>query len=283
MSPSNYLVIYARIFLGNRIILDAGWALYDGTVVSRNKYGFDAIKSYLIDFFTAKIAKQVIVESELQKKFFSKMFLVRKKKLRVIYTGIDEDSFSTKSKIQLPLDIFRNGKVVLFRGKFNSEAGLEVLAQATKILKSKKITFWILCPGLPSEIIFSSNSIVDKRFLPKNDIAKIQKASALTLGQLAAHKRLSRTIPHKAYESAFLKSPYLTGRNFGILEIFTENKELFCFNPGDAGDLARKILDIFDNPIERNRIGNGMYQKYISTLNQKILASEFINVVRSMK
>jgi glycosyltransferase involved in cell wall biosynthesis len=125
--------------------------------------------------------------------------------------------------------------------------------------------------------------IIDKRFLSKNDIARIQKASKLSLGQMASHERLNRTIPHKAYESAFLRSPYLTGRNPGILEIFSEKKEVFCFNPGDPQDLAVKIYETLENSKEREKVKNAMSVKYNLTLNQKILARQFLVEVQSLK
>ena len=39
MSPSQYLVPFVRFFLGKNIVLDAGWSLFEGTVISRKRYG----------------------------------------------------------------------------------------------------------------------------------------------------------------------------------------------------------------------------------------------------
>ena len=40
MSPSHYLTAYTRIFLGRYVILDAGWSLFEATVLARKKFGF---------------------------------------------------------------------------------------------------------------------------------------------------------------------------------------------------------------------------------------------------
>jgi len=283
MSPSQYLVPFVRFFLGKNIILDAGWSLFEGTVISRKRYGFLgslAIKNYLIDFISSHIARKIILESNLQKEFYSKLFLVKRRKCFVLYSGVDEEAFMENKSYKLPPDIFSNSKIVLFRGKYTAEAGIEILAEATKLLSSEEITFWVFCPGLPPIIKFSNNTITNSSVIEtKHDLARVYNASALTIGQISNHKRLSRTIPHKAYESAFLSIPYLSARNFGISEIFIENKEILCVNANDAFELASKIKDVISNQATLKSIGAKMNEKYINTCSQSLLSAKFLEIV----
>ena len=282
MSPSQYLVPFARIFLGKNIYLDAGWSLFEGSVISRRQVGFmgmNFLKSYLIDFTASLFAKRIILESNAQKAFYCKIFLVRKKKCSVIYNGVDEEQFKLNLEFQTPIDIFKNSKIVLFRGKYSVEAGLEVLAHASKLLNKEEITFWVFSPGISRNLEFSTNTIVINDFVEsKQNLAQIYSEASLTLGQLSNHSRLRRTIPHKAYESAFLSKPYLSARATGILELFTEDKNIFCFNPGDANDLARKIKMFFANQSTYERIGINMREKYDLELSQCVLASKFLKM-----
>jgi hypothetical protein len=81
MSPSHILVPIIRILLGKKTYLDAGWSLFEGSVISRRKLGFlgtNVVKSYLIDFISSHFAKKIILESYLQKEFYSELFLVKK-------------------------------------------------------------------------------------------------------------------------------------------------------------------------------------------------------------
>jgi glycosyltransferase involved in cell wall biosynthesis len=285
MSPSQYLVPFVRFFLGKNIVLDAGWSLFEGTVISRKRYGFLgslAIKNYLIDFTSSYIAKKIILESNLQKEFYLKLFLVKRKKCFVLYSGIDEEAFSENKSYELPPDIFSNSKIVLFRGKYTAEAGVEILAEATKLLSSESITFWVFCPGLPPIVKFSSNTIIISNIVQlKQDLARVYCASALTIGQLSNHKRLGRTIPHKAYESAFLSKPYLTARNTGINELFLENKELLCINGNNALELASKIKGVIGNPEILKSVGTQMKMKYNNICSQAELSELFLEIVRS--
>jgi glycosyltransferase involved in cell wall biosynthesis len=283
MSPSQYLVPFVRIFLGRKVILDAGWSLFEGTVLARKRYGIFgllALKTYLIDLVSSHLATKVIVESKNQAKFYSRIFLVKRKKIAALYTGVDEDSLKEKlSKIQLP-NFFNNSKIVLFRGKYNRESGIEVIAAATKLLISEDITFWILCPGLPMNIEFSKNTYVNRSYVQaQSEISAIYMSAKITVGQMSGEKRLSRTIPHKAFESAYLSKPYITAGNSGIKELFADQLEIICTRADDAQDLAISIAYLLDNPESAKLIGENMNLKYRDFCSQEILAKAFLQLV----
>jgi len=283
MSPSHFLVPVVRILLGKKPYLDAGWSLFEGSVISRKNFGLlfaNVIKSYLIDFISSRFAQKIVLESHLQKNFYSNLFLVNKEKCYVVYTGVDEEQFQISSNMQLPKNYFNNSKIVLFRGKYTREAGLEVLAAATHLLESEDITFWVVSPSIPSSIKFSHTTIVLNHFLEtKQDLARIYLGSNLTLGQLSDHSRLNRTIPHKAFESAFFSKSYLSARTKGITELFLEGEEIICFNPNDSQDLAYRIKDYFDHYDLYKRIGINMRKKYDLQLSQSKLSREFFYII----
>jgi glycosyltransferase involved in cell wall biosynthesis len=272
-----------RIFLGRKVISDAGWSLFEGTVLARKRYGLFgllALKTYLIDFVSSHLATKVFVESKNQAEFYSKIFLVNRSKIAVLYTGVDEDSLKdTFSQIQLP-NFYNNSKIVLFRGKFNRESGVEVIAAATKLLISKDVTFWILCPGLPMHIEFSKNTYVNRTYIQaQSEISAIYMSAQVTVGQMSGEKRLRRTIPHKAFESAYLSKPYITAGNSGIKELFADQLEITCTIPGDAQDLATKIKYLVNNPVSAKLIGKNMNLKYREVCSQEILAKAFLQLV----
>ena len=283
MSPSQYLVPFVRIFLGRKVILDAGWSLFEGTVLARKRFGLFgllALKTYLIDFISSHLATKVVVESKNQASFYSKIFLVNRKKIAVLYTGVDEESLKKPfSQIQLP-DFFNNSKIVLFRGKYNRESGIETIAAATKLLNSEDVTFWIFCPGLPTHIEFSKHTYVNRTYVQaQSDFSTIYKSAQVTVGQMSEDRRLSRTIPHKAFESAYLSKPYITAGNSGIKELFADQLEIICTRAGDAQDLAIKIGYLLDNPGTAKLIGENMNLKYRNSCSQEILARAFLKLV----
>lgn len=280
MSPSQIILPLATIILNKRLILDAGWSLFEGTYISRGKKGFlgaAALKNYIIDLVSSQLARKVLVESELQKEFYKRMFLLSYSKVEVLYTGVDESAFKQDESFVLPSSSGR--PIVLFRGKYNPEAGLDVLANATHLLADFNVQFWIFSPGLPSSIQFAGNALVDRKIYTKQEIARIQMECVVSLGQLANHSRLRRTIPHKAFESAYLATPYLTARNSGVLELFDENRDIACFNPGDAIDLAEKIRSLLGNLETLEQLGDSMKRTYAVRCSQEILSKKFMAIV----
>jgi glycosyltransferase involved in cell wall biosynthesis len=180
----------------------------------------------------------------------------------------------------IPPDFFNNSKIVLFRGKYNPEAGIDVLALATKLLKEEQITFWVFSPGLPEQIEFSKNTYVFRNYIEnQSDITYLYKHAQITVGQMSNHIRLSRTIPHKAFESAYFSKPYVTAGNSGIKQIFLDNHEIICSIPGDAQDLASKITYLLENPEKAKVIGENMNLKYRNFYSQEILAKAFLKLI----
>ena len=281
MSPSQYLVPFVWFFLGKKIVLDAGWSLLEGTIISRRKYGLfmmNFIKIYSIDFIASHLARKVILETDAQKKFYSKVFLIRTQKCFTLFTGVDETEFSVMSSYKKPPDFFDNSRIVLFRGKYMNEAGLEVLAEATKLLADKPITFWVFCPGLPKKIVFSKNTFISRELLEsKQEIATICDAASITLAFMSNHTRLSRTIPHKVFESAFLGKPIISAYSNGISELLVDGSEVIFFEPGNSQDLAKKIEMLFNDKNKIVQLGVAIKNRYDSTCSQEVLAKQFIS------
>ena len=279
-SPSQALTLFAAIIFRKRPNLDAGWSLFEA---SRNcssgkmKTIQVRVKSYLVDFIASHIASVVIVESNHQKQWYCKVFLLKKAKVKVVYTGLNEKDFQLPGqrndrKVDAPLR-------VIFRGKPNPEAGLELLAEVVDVLSTENFEFLVLAPGYKGELKSSPKTTVYTQFFnDKKEIANFYIQSDLSLGQLSSDPRLHRTIPHKAFESAFLAIPYLSARNKGISEI-AEANEVFFFEPGSVDELVSKLRFL-----ERNRdflIANGenFHRKYLKVLHQEFLSAQFFELL----
>lgn len=219
MSPSHRLAIVLRLTGYQNLVLDAGWPLSDSLESIRKiehpKKILKKIKVYLIDFLCFKAAQLIFVESREQSKYISKRFLVRESKLRVLETGVNEKLYECQPRVEVcpipeicPCTNSDAEGYVLFRGKPNVEAGLEIIEQVAKELKDRSINFVIACPDLASTVL---NSVpVIRSFLPYEQISHLYKYAVLCVGQFGEHRRLDRTIPHKAFESSFFGKPFIS-------------------------------------------------------------------------
>ncbi len=241
MNPSQFLTPIVRVLTFKKIILDSGWPLTEKSRAKNisAKEKLQRAKSWAFDFTSMRLANVVLLESELQKERVSHRFKVNKKKLEVSFTGVDEEAFGQRTiEKETISEIFLVG----FRGRYNLEAGLEILAETTRLCANNGISFLVLTSNIPDNIEFNKNTILkNKPYSSKEEIADLLNSCDVLLGQLSDHPRLNVTIPHKAFEAALMGKPYLSARASGIQEFLVEGVEAEYFEAGDPVDLLKKI------------------------------------------
>lgn len=278
------LVPFVRFFSRKnqkKIVFSAISSQYESNIIARKLGGprsLMAMKWWLTDFFAFHFSSQVLLESNAQINFIHKLFFVPRKKMTRSWMGVDEEVFSRDASIKKKAKF-----TVLFRGRFLPESGILTIIEAAKILENQEVQFRIIGEGFMYREV---NALMDK-LKPKN-IEFINKKLSNTelrtkmlechvsLGQLADHPRLSRTLPCKLFESLALGLPYLTGRNAGALELLKEDETCFAVNPGDAHDLANKILFLKEHQEILKKIGENGHALYKEKFTSKILTRELI-------
>lgn len=275
--PSYIAVPFARLISRKPIIFDAGWSLYEGMVVSRGERNpLKRLSIRCIDWLAYRSAALILLESESQVKYYTALVHGTAKKCRRLFTGTDETQFSLTPAVPK-----HETFTVLFRGRANTESGIECAIEAARLLQNENIRFLVVSlnyqpkSALPATVEFV-------RHLDTADLRTRMLACHVSLGQLSAHERLERTIPHKAYESMALKLPYVTARNRGIQELFTDGKDCLMFTPGSAEDLAEKIRELRRNPELAASLAENAYETYQERCSNKVLANELIGHIRSV-
>ncbi|MBI2100049.1 MAG: glycosyltransferase [Candidatus Vogelbacteria bacterium] len=276
------LVPWLRLISLRKIIYNAGNSFYESMVISRRVGTIRAFWYWLIDFVAFHAAHLVLVESEAQKTFLVKMFNLRPNKLLVHLTGVDDQEFYFDPTIE-KLEQF----TVVFRGKFLPEAGVEIIIMAAKELEKEKIKVRIIGQGLLEKKVESlisefrpGNVELITNQLSFSELRQKMQECHLSLGQLAKHPRLYRTIPHKIFESLAMKLPYLTGRNKAVLEVLTENETCLCFEPGNTIDLAQKISQLKNHPETLARVAQNSSILYHQELTAKHLGAKLLTNLR---
>ena len=279
---SPQLVIFSRLLTRKKIIYNALCSVYERMIVARNLYpklSLHAIYYWFLDFFAVKAADLVMLETDSQISYFSKLFKVSRKKLVRAWTGVDEDIFFYD-----PAATKFSTFTVLFRGSLMPESGAEYVVQAAKILERDNIKFIIHGGGLLLDKISKlveelkpTNLELRSDVLPIEELRTLMQKCHLSLGQLSAHPRLERTIPHKAYESLVMHLPYLTASNTGILELLKAGETCITCRPADAQSVAEKILWAKSNPQELERIAKNGYRLYQDKLRPVILARNLLD------
>jgi glycosyltransferase involved in cell wall biosynthesis len=278
---SPILAIISRFSTTKRIYFNATSSQYEANIISRNtinKKTLAGIKWWLVDFLSFHLSTKVLLESGAQIDFVNNLFLVPKNKLILSFSGVSENDFFRNENVK------KNNKfTVLFRGRFLPESGILTVIEAAHKLENEEVDFLIIGHGF---LYREVNAMMDT-LKPKNikminekisieDLRNRMQQCHISLGQLANHPRLDRTLPCKLFESLALGLPYLTGRNKAALEILEDGKTCITVNPGDPDDLVKKILELKKNRETLTLISEAGYNLYKEKLTSEKLAFDVL-------
>lgn len=275
------LVPIVRCLSLKTVIFNAISSQFEANIISRSAntpWSLAALKWRLIDFLSFHFSSRVLVESNAQINFIHTFSLVPKKKLVRAWMGVDEEVFFRDPAIRKNREF-----TVLFRGRFLPESGILTVIETAKKLEDKNIQFLIIGHGfmyrevnaLMEKLKPKNIEMVSER-LPEKELRNRMLSCHISLGQLADHPRLLRTLPAKLFESLALGLPYLTGRNAGALELLRENETCIAVEPDNPDDLAEKILYLRDHPEMLEKVAERGYNLYKEKLTSKKLAGDMV-------
>ena len=278
------LVIFMRLLTQKKIIYNALSTFFDSMVISRQKgrrFSLSSAWYYLIDYFAFRCASHVFLECQSQKDLAVRAYRINQNKISVHFVGADDTQFYFDPVVP-KLKKF----TVVFRGMFLPEAGVDVVLRAAKELEREHIQFRIIGHGLLQQGVENlmqelkpTNVEIITTKLPIEILRNKMLECHVSLGQLANHRRVHTTIPHKAFESMAMKIPYLTGENNGVMEILCDNETCFTVPPGDYHALASKIIELRNKSAELERVAKNAYQLYQREFTPKILAQKIIEKI----
>jgi glycosyltransferase involved in cell wall biosynthesis len=235
-SPCLTISLWLKLFGRKRIFLDAGWPLTDNTYKSNNKIlnFFKKLRIRLIEWLAFRASHLIFLESVEQANRVSLDFKLDPKKIVVGYTGLNEHEFEVDSiePHELIGTSFKStGPIILFRGKINEESGLDKIQDLISNLGNT--TFIICSSNLPRDFPYYDNLIRIERNVSIAEMKYLYQISDVALGQLGTSNRLTRTIPHKAFESAYFGKPYLGFNHKALNELFNEKQSSLLFTSLD--------------------------------------------------
>lgn len=276
--PAYILVPFARLISRKPIIFDAGWSLYEGTVVARGLYKRQPLQRlyyWCIDWIAYQSAHLVLLESNEQIAYYQKLLRVSDRMPRRLFTGVNEKEFFMNPSIEK-----RKEFTVLFRGYANPEAGLPQVMEAARILQSEGVRFLIISPNANLQDL-PTNIELHKGFFAVDQLRHWMQSCQVSIGQVSTHERLGRTIPHKAYESMILGIPFLTADTPAVRELFANESAIFV-EPGNVADIVAQIRSLKNDPDRSIEIVRNASRCYIEKCSNEVLALEIISHIRSV-
>jgi len=284
LSPSHILAVVVRLLWRGTIVLDAGWPLTDATI-SRTKgiRTFSKLaRSYLMDFISFKCASQIVLESHAQLTRCSKIFLVPQSKLKVVFTGFDEESdLESEITVSEISQMDESKPLVTFRGSYNPESGLDIILKMSQLPDSNKFNLLICSNVNFPDIEHTENLTVTRRRLNPQEFSSIYRSSRIVIGQISQHKRLAYTIPHKAFEAGYFGKAYISASNPAIRELFPSEEEALYAVNFDEHNLLEAILKLLADTSLQKTLEHSIRDRYQQVASQTALGSQFLDIVLS--
>jgi hypothetical protein len=270
-----------------KVYLDAGWTLTESSL-ARNAGVWTIVKNFAIDFVAMQMASLVFMESNAQINWTTNKFLLRRRKLRRIFTGCNESYFG-KEEVFDPLLVAiaekatEFNKVVLFRGKWNAESGISEIIDASRHPNLRHVLFLIVTDRLPEKTTQESNLVIIGRFVGIETIRGMYQLCDISLGQLSNHPRLRNTIPHKAFEAAYFGKPFICMDSQPMRELFPMGNEV-CFIANSRNEPIINIIDtLVKDSNKLKELSKNIRESYQRNASQTLLQQEFVDLILNFK
>lgn len=287
MSPAHKVTPLAKLICGKKVILDAGWPLTDGVISRgfRKSQLLKLLKSYILDFASFHTADLVLVESASQSDRIRLMYLLRKNKIEVSYTGLNETAFTPNRQVSIKVQNLKSHLKsnptainVLFRGKINNESGIDTILLSAREL-TKEANF-IFLTGRDDKLKNLSPNCFQMSDVSESEMAEIYDLADIALGQISSHPRLKYTIPHKAFEAGYFAIPYISADNSGIREFLDSEDAVFISQPFAEGIV--EAISLLSNFAARKDFSRKIHEKYEQKASQFVINRDFEDVIGTL-
>lgn len=194
---------------------------------------------------------------------------------KFIQSGIPAEKISIKPNFVDYQIIHKNNRSgFIFIGRLSPEKGISTLCSAAEILNNVEIK--VAGTGSELPLLNGIKNILYIGTLNKDEVAQeMSSATALVLPSIW-YENFPRTI----VEAMANGLPVIASRIGSLPEIVHDGVTGLLFNPGDASDLAEKILTLENNPTLASKMGEAARKKYEESYTGDINYRQLVEIYR---
>lgn len=267
---------------GKKIVLDAFMSAYDSMILDRQsygKYGWAALKYWLLDWFSCAFADIILLDAEEYINYYVKTFKIKKSKFRRLLVGSDDKALYPKEQKKQT-----NNFLVHFHGTYLPLQGIPYIIKAAKILEPAGVEFNIIgqmstygeAIKLVQELNLKNINFIER--VPYEKLGEYMSMADVCLGMFGATGKALRCSAFKVVEAIAVARPVITGDTPAMREIFTDRENCLYSKMMDEKDLAVKILELKNNPALREKIAKNGYQTYLKYFTPKAIGAELKSI-----
>lgn len=180
--------------------------------------------------------------------------------------------------------------LVLYAGIIGIAQGLEILLHAAENIKAQpNIKILLVGSGPEKEKLLALKAQMQLQnvlfydVVPKTVMPQIVAASNVAVIPLKKLELFKGAIPSKIFESLAMRKPVLLGVEGEAKDLFIDAGQCgLFFEPENAGDLAQKMLELYNNPQQCKTYGENA-RRYVSQhFDRDLIAGKFYDKLQSL-
>ncbi|WP_299435579.1 glycosyltransferase [uncultured Maribacter sp.] len=180
----------------------------------------------------------------------------------------------------------RKNKLLFFSNMINLK-GIDILLNACKILKNRKIEFY--CDFVGEFLDFDENSFNKKieAYSLKNNVTahggkyKDEKYSFYINADIFVFPTLNDCFPLVILEAMHFSLPVISTNEGGIPDIVDHDKTGLIVEKNDAEILANNIEYLINNPVVSNKMGTSGRKKYLDNYTLDIFEKKLTHILNT--
>lgn len=225
-----------------------------------------AIRSRLVLWLARRGMDRVVAVSEAVRHRFAVQARMSPSKIETIYNGIDLEKFTLcepRAEIRKKLGWDPDRKIAIHVAVFRPEKGYDLLFEALPQIQAALPTFQIKLVGddrLESALHDKASILGDAvEFMGQRmDVPELLAASDLLI-----QTSWSEALPTVLIEAGASSRPVVATNVGGTSEIVVDGRGGFVVEPGDASDLADRVVQILCSPGLAEQMGRQAYTRVI--------------------
>lgn len=256
------------LVFGKKLIFDSFLLLYEPLITERKIADPKSVKAKLLKIvqrFLLKLPDQVMVDTQLRKKFLITSLGISAHKIFVVPIGTNEDLYKPKAT-----DPRRSGKIqVFFFGLYNPVQGTNYIIRAINLLRDQKnLTFTMLGDGLMKKEIVDyaqQNRLENVNFIgvePESELVSHIQNCDIMLGIFSDLDIGRHSVANKIFAALACRKPLISARSPAMLESFEHQKHVFYCEPEDSESLAEAIKTLAHDRKLRETLAQNGYEIY---------------------
>ena len=250
--------------------------------------------NFLLRYFEKKLMKRsdaLIAVSKYTVNELTNLYGINKKKIHVIYNGVDVEKFKPRPdsvNLRQEFGLEEDVKIVLFVGRLYHRKGLEILLHSIpSVLKEfNKVKFVISGTGFKKKE--SSLRLLTKELKIEDSVKFLGYVSDEKLPFLYSTSdifvlpAIYENFPFAILEAQSSGLPVISTKVGGIPEFLIDNENGFIIEPGDSIQLSQKLLNLLQNPDLTERMGKKGRKMIEEKLNWKLITNQVIDLYKNV-